>query len=172
MCETGTTPPKTILELYKLYIEMADRISQRREVANNYLFAINTILISLMALSLSFFIKANDTGLDLTLYAILAVSIIGCINCRVWYILIKSYQSTNNAKFKVITSMEEIIGYKPYSTERKHLDEQIYIRFKNVESSMPLSFFVGYVIVMICVLFTLFFDIYLIGDRLEIMAKK
>ena len=37
----------TILELYKLHVEMADRVSQRRAVANNWFITINFSIFSL-----------------------------------------------------------------------------------------------------------------------------
>lgn len=40
-----------LFEQYKLYIESAEKISDRRQSANNYFIAINTALISLLGLS-------------------------------------------------------------------------------------------------------------------------
>ena len=36
-----------ILEVYKVYLEMADRISERREKANSFFLVVNTALIAL-----------------------------------------------------------------------------------------------------------------------------
>ena len=38
-----------LLEQYKLYVEMADRISQRRQSANNYFLSVNILLFSIMS---------------------------------------------------------------------------------------------------------------------------
>lgn len=47
-----------LLEQYRLYIESTEKISDRRQNANNYFLAINTALVSFLALSSDF-----DVGL-------------------------------------------------------------------------------------------------------------
>ena len=45
--EYGEKYHEHLLEQYKLYVEMADRVSERRQTANNYLLTVNSILVSL-----------------------------------------------------------------------------------------------------------------------------
>ena len=37
-----------LLEQYKLYVEMADRISSRRQISNSFFLSINTAIVALM----------------------------------------------------------------------------------------------------------------------------
>lgn len=82
--------PPHYFDLYKLAVEMADRISSRRVVANSFFATVNTGLIALLG--------AND----LPWY----VSAAGVVLSLVWWALLKSYRDLNSAKFKVILAME------------------------------------------------------------------
>ncbi len=42
----GSKYKDDLFEQYKLYVEMADRVSERRSTANNFFLAANTLLIS------------------------------------------------------------------------------------------------------------------------------
>ena len=79
---------------------------------------------------------------------LVGVSIVGIVNCWVWYSLIMSYKAMNGAKFKVIHDMEEIIGYRPYFDEWEYLkrgeDKAVYNKFTVVEARVPIVFSVGY----------------------------
>ena len=150
---SGVVSKETMLELYKLCVEMADRVSQRRQSANNYFLTINTTLISLLIAFLVYSSFVKDMSHGFTVGVLVGVSVVGIANCYVWYSLIKSYKAMNGAKFKVIHDMEEIIGYRPYFDEWEHLsrgeDKKIYNKFTVVESYVPLVFLAGYFIAIL-----------------------
>ena len=150
---SGVVSKETMLELYKLCVEMADRVSQRRQSANNYFLTINTTLISLLIAFLVYSRFVKDMSHGFTVGVLVGVSVVGIANCYVWYSLIKSYKAMNGAKFKVIHDMEEIIGYRPYFDEWEHLsrgeDKKIYNKFTVVESYVPLVFLAGYFIAIL-----------------------
>ena len=156
MSETGTSSKETMLELYKLYVEMADRISQRRESANKYFLSINTALISLVIAYLVYSRLIKDISTGLMVGILVGVSLVGIANCWVWRSLIMSYNAMNRAKFKVIHAMEEIIGYRPYFDEWEYLkhgeDKEVYNKFTIVESYVPRVFSVGYAVVIVLLL--------------------
>ncbi len=52
--EYGINHRQHYIEQYKLYVETADRVSQRRTSANNYLLTVNTFLATLYGLASSF----------------------------------------------------------------------------------------------------------------------
>src|SRR3954467_4119797 len=79
------------LDLYKLAVEMADRMSARRGVANSFFLTVNTGLTALLG------------GSDLRWYVALA----GIVLCVTWWALLRSYRSLNAAKFDVILAMEK-----------------------------------------------------------------
>jgi len=88
--ENSEELPPHYFDLYKLAVEMADRISARRVVANSFFATVNAGLIALLG--------AND----MPWY----VSVAGVVLSVVWWALLKSYRDLNSAKFKVILAME------------------------------------------------------------------
>jgi hypothetical protein len=81
------------LELYKLAVEMADRVSARRATANAFFLTINTALLAFIG-----------TG---SLEVRWLVALAGMALSGSWWILLKSYRDLNSAKFGVILEMEE-----------------------------------------------------------------
>lgn len=97
----GTELPSGYLELYKLAVEMADRISARRGVANTYFLTINTGLAALLGAA------------NLRWY----VAVAGIVLCVAWWALLKSYRELNAAKFKVIVELERRLPVQVYEAE-------------------------------------------------------
>src|SRR5689334_1579524 len=86
-----------LLEQYKLYVDMADRISQRRTTANSYFLSINSAILGFVGYLVS---KATDEYVWL-----LAVS--GFTLTLLWYAGIISYRNINTAKWNVIHEIEK-----------------------------------------------------------------
>jgi hypothetical protein len=93
------------LELYKLAVEMADRISARRAIANTFFLTVNTGLAALLG------------GRDLRWYAAAG----GIVFALAWWWLLQSYRRLNSAKFEVITAIEPRLPIQIYSDEWRHL---------------------------------------------------
>ena len=96
--------PEHRLELYKLAVEMADRVSARRAVANGFFLTINTGLVALVG------------GKDLRWY----VAAAGMVFSATWWLLLKSYRKLNAAKFAVITAMEVDFARQLFAEEYRH----------------------------------------------------
>ncbi len=145
MGNADTVDKTILLEQYKLYVEMADRISQRRQSANNYFLTINTFLLSFFA----FF----SNGISSISLLIFLISLAGITLCYVWYRLIKSYQGLNSGKFKVIHEMEKLLGYAPYDIEWEKLgrgeNKKLYLPFTNIEPYIPGVFGVLYIVAIL-----------------------
>ncbi|QBK30770.1 hypothetical protein E0E05_09300 [Roseitalea porphyridii] len=104
---------KSLLEIYKMLVEMADRVSQRRQSANSFYLTVNTAIIGGAA-----YLSQSDFGsLDTV-----AVSIAGLAVCFLWRRAVTSYKSLNDAKFEVITALEARLPASPYADEWKILD--------------------------------------------------
>lgn len=101
------------LEQYKLMVEMADRVSQRRQAANSFYLSINTILVGG---------SAYFGGGTPPLKAALLVSLAGVLVCRYWSRSILSYKTLNTAKFGVINDMELNLVERPFTEEWVRLD--------------------------------------------------
>ena len=91
---------KAILEQYKLYVEMADRISARRSLTNTFFLSLNTAIFTSIA--------ALWTGKPATLPWYLIFPLLALvIQCLAWFFLIRSYRQLNSAKYTVIGVLEE-----------------------------------------------------------------
>jgi hypothetical protein len=97
------------LELYKLAVEMADRVSARRATANAFLLTVNTALLA--------FVSSGSLNM-LWLVALAGIALSGT-----WWILLKSYRDLNAAKFGVILEMEKDLEAKVYGNEWRVLKE-------------------------------------------------
>lgn len=93
------------LELYRLAVEMADRISARRALANTFFLTVNTGLAALLG------------GGDLRWY----VAAAGLVFAFAWWWVLQSYRKLNSAKFAVIHDVEERLPYKLFTEEWEHL---------------------------------------------------
>lgn len=101
------------LELYKLMVEMADRVSQRRQVANSFYLSINTLLVGGSA-----YLGATTASTRTTLL----VSLAGVMVCIYWIRAIESYKTLNTAKFSIINEIEDGLVIKPFTDEWAKLD--------------------------------------------------
>jgi hypothetical protein len=95
----------TQFELYKLAVEMADRISARRGVANSFFLTVNTGIVTLVASN------------DFRWY----VPVAGLVFAATWWALLRSYRELNRAKFAVILAMEQSLPARIYADEWDHL---------------------------------------------------
>lgn len=136
--EYGPNYKAHLLEQYKLYVEMADRISSRRQSANSFFLSVNTAIIALIS-----YINWESTN-DSSFYWL--VSLAGMALCFMWYRLVRSYKDLNAAKFKVIHEMEAKLPVAPYDSEwekvGKGKNSKLYIPFTYIEIYIPWVFFV------------------------------
>src|SRR5690348_11243200 len=108
-----TDPDKSAkLDIYKLLVEMADRVSQRRQAANSFYLTINTAIIGSSAY-LSAFHPAWG-GVCLMALAGFCVSLL-------WIRNIQSYKELNEGKFHVITQLEMHLPVQPFKDEWEFL---------------------------------------------------
>lgn len=117
--------PSQRLELYKLAVEMADRVSGRRTSANNFFLALHAAFASIvtffglqttLAGSGSGQASANQSGM-------IAIAAIGLLLCGAWFLGLRSYRDLNTAKFKVINAIEAELPLRVFSEEWRYLKE-------------------------------------------------
>ena len=142
----GTSHQDHLLEQYKLYVQMADKISERRQGANAYFLTINTALVSLLALAWPTEIKPF---MGTVWHALAACA--GMILCYSWYRLVRSYRDLNSGKFRVIHEIENYLPLRPYAAEWISLgrgdNPNLYLPFTHIEILVPWVFFVMYLVV-------------------------
>ena len=97
------------MEIYKLTVEMADRVSARRAVANAFFLTINTTLVAVIGLR-------NETTGSALLPVSVCVAGIAVATC--WWFLLRNYRHLSEAKFTVINKIEaDHLPVKPFLDE-------------------------------------------------------
>lgn len=126
-------------ELYKLYVEMADKISERRQSANSFFLTINTVIVGLAS-----YLQLGQTEEAGHLFYLI-ISIAGMIICYAWYRLALSYKQLNSGKFRVVHLIEQNLPLSLYDAEWEILgrgkDHKKYLPFTRVEIFVPWVFF-------------------------------
>ena len=141
-----------ILEQYKLYVEMADRISQRRNLANVFFLSLHTLSLSAIGFM---FEKISLVNPKWVISFPLAGVILLCI---IWLWLLTSYRKLNTAKYKVIGHLEKKLPSSPYwSAEWNELGEgkdiKKYLPLTALEIFVPIIFAIIYLMLAVYILF-------------------
>ena len=141
--EYGPNYQMHLLEEYKLYVEMADRVSQRRALANSFFLALHTALFGL-----SVGLSGLSSGQIENQAAGLVASLFGFPFTYVWYRVLKSYRQLNSAKYKVVHELEAKLPVAPYDNEWEKAgrgkDPNLYVPLTVVEGWVPQVFAIGY----------------------------
>lgn len=137
---------KHLFEQYKLYVEMADRISARRMLANSFYVSVHTALIT------AFTVMPKDNVLQPTRLGItpfIAVILL----CFVWWRTVHSYCQLNSGKFRVVHALEQMLPVAPYDEEWVALgagkNRRKYLPLTHVENCVPVCFGLMYVLLAI-----------------------
>jgi hypothetical protein len=138
----GNDFEKHILEQYKLYVEMADRISARRMLANSFFVSVHVALVTAFTVMLKEKILIPSF---VNLLPFLSVVFL----CYMWWKIIKSYRQLNSGKFKVIHAIEQILPIAPYDAEWHILgngkEQSKYFPLTHIENYIPVCFAILYI---------------------------
>lgn len=149
----GDDYQRHLLEQYKLYIAGIEKISDRRQSANNYFITINTAILAVLLLSLRIGLPEGSSYVPV----FLALPIAGIAICVIFYYLIRSYRQMNTGKFIVVHAIEQQLPMAPYDYEWKILkegkDRRVYFPFSRVEQGIPFVFGVLYLFLFLFQLF-------------------
>ncbi len=136
-----------LLEQYKIYIDSAEKISDRRQKNNEFFLGLNTALVAL----LGFVLAKLDAGQ--ICYIFLLASAAGMVICYYWYRIILSYKGLNGGKFDVIHLIEKRLPLALYDTEWEILgrgkDKKKYQPFTHIEFKIPWVFIVIYAVLFV-----------------------
>lgn len=145
----------TYLELYKLTVEMADRVSARRGTANSFFFTLNAALVAVIGFVRSTkqvtaspaAVHAGRAVEHVDKFGLIYVAVAGLVLAAAWWILLKSYRDLNRAKFAVINKMEKMLPAEPFNDEWNELKadpvkkwRRRYAEFNTVERVVPVVF--------------------------------
>lgn len=139
----GQEYDKHLFEQYKLYVEMADRVSSRRMLSNSFFVGVHTALIAAFAVLL------KERLLTPTLIGTVPFESL-LLLCFLWWRIVASYRRLNSGKFKVIQEIEQLLPLAPYDAEWEVLgggkDPKRYRPITQVENWVPLCFGVLYIL--------------------------
>lgn len=141
---------KLVLEQYKTYVEMADRISARRVDTNKLYISLISALLALVP-----FLLNQDIIRTFQMFALLLLSVVGISLCFIWIININSYKQLNSIKYKVIHEMEKKMPFPCYTREWELEKTQKYRRLWKIEQKIPLFLMLPYLILFVFVLVVL-----------------
>lgn len=136
--EYGENYQAHLLEQYKLYVEMADRVSQRRDQSNRFYVTLVSALVALLVVLAR--VGAGPSG-TVWAAALLIVGLFGIALSGIWILNIRSYRTLNSAKFEVISSMEPQLPWAGYADEWELLRPRDarpkYLQLSRVEQLVP-----------------------------------
>jgi len=133
------------LEQYKLYLNIFNSTSERRNKSNEFFLGLNTAIIGVLGYLETKNLMNN--GSVIFLFA----PFVGIAICYCWYQIIISYKKLHRAKFNVIHTMEEKLPLSLFKTEwellGRGLDDKKYKKISSIEKNIPIIFIVLYAVI-------------------------
>jgi hypothetical protein len=132
-----------LLEQYRLYVEMADNISQRRHQTNAFFLTVNLALVTALST-----LATGDGSAAIGSGGIVIVAIAGIGFSYFWRRLVRSYRQLNTGKFEVVHELEARLPARLYDAEWTALgrgeEPEKYTPLTHTEEDVPLVFAVLY----------------------------
>jgi hypothetical protein len=141
-----------VMEQWKLYVEMADRVSSRRGLTNTFFLTLNTAIFTVIGV-----VGRMDSDISSWLLLLPLAIVLG--ECAAWWWLVRSYRQLNAAKFKVVGALEERLPASPYWRAEwvalgEGKDLRKYLPLTHLEQWIPVLFGLVYVIGFVAVVAT------------------
>lgn len=139
--------------IFKMYLETAEKTSDRRLAANTWLLSVNSLVCGMYG-----YLKADALSLTNTNEKtswLLIIPAVGLIISVSWLRIIAAYRKLNSAKFRVLQEYESEIGTNLFRKEQDFYKSDKRNAFSKVESGIPLAFIVLYGLVMLTSAFSL-----------------
>ena len=134
-----------MLEIYKLYVLSAEKISDRRLISNSFFLTLNTAIFGGLAYAVG---RSN-------LMLAVVFSGAGALLCVVWNRSIRSYNDLNSAKYKVVHELESRLPVAAWDREWDLLsrgkEPGVHLPLTKLELIVPWIFFWSYVGAMLLV---------------------
>ena len=121
-------------EQYKIFVDSAEKNSEKRIYQNNIHLTFSLALFSFISIT-----KLNKL-------AFFILCILGTIISIIWYFTIDNYSKRNKVKFDIINEYEKENNLNWFSEEQKRISILTNLSF--LEKLLPIAFIVIYLIVM------------------------
>lgn len=148
-------------EIYQMAVEMADRVSSRRMVANGFFLSVHTALVTVVGFTYEKVATDQKSVL-------IIIAMMGFLLAWTWFFAIRSYRRLNRAKFNVINKLEKDLATQYFTNEWAELTKTTeddlelksfrdrWLKFKdryttltNIESVVPIVFVIIYVVILV-----------------------
>jgi hypothetical protein len=151
-CEYGDGYRDHLLEQYKLYVQMTENNSERRQSANNFFLTVNTALLAFLGIVVTPVIGNGNLG-DITSRPLpwaVAVSATGVVLCVSWYMTVSSFKHLDKSKYQIIHCLESKLPSAPYAAEWRIVGDEgkrseRYHPFTKLDFNIPWMFGALYV---------------------------
>jgi hypothetical protein len=144
--EYGNQYKQHLIEQYKLYVDMADRISQRRISTNTFYITVTSLILTVYGITKSLSFIAN-----------ICVLIAGILLSISWHEVINSYKQINSVKWHLVHDIEEQLPICPYKYEwlkaGEGKDKKIYSPTSHLEKKLPIIFGLIFLVLLISNIF-------------------
>lgn len=144
-----------LLEQYKIYVEMTDRVSARRLQTGSFYISLLSGLLAIISITGNKELFSGSQKIVL-----FSISLLGITLCFIWNANINSYKQLNSLKFKVIHEMEQLLPFACYDREWQFLNDsksgKKYFRLTVVEQYVPLVIAIPYILLLIYSIIQLF----------------
>jgi hypothetical protein len=131
----------TNLELFKLYLETAEKVSDRRADANTWMLSVNSAIVALYGYLSQDGASVGDFEKSVWLWAIPATGILVCL---AWAALLSSYSKLNEAKFAVLQEIEASLPLALFTREQAVYEAMGRRPFSGIEKKIPFALVVLY----------------------------
>lgn len=140
-----------ILEQYKLYVEMADRVSARRALANTFFLTLNTAALTAIGVFW-------EDGLFESRWLAVFPLVVLVTQCLAWLWIVRCYRQLNRGKWAVIGALEKRLPASPWWRGEwvalgRGQDPARYWPLTQVERVVPLLFAASYLLGFAVVIF-------------------
>ena len=132
-----------LLEQYKLFVESAQKVTDRRITTGNYLLTVNSFLLTVFGV-------ASSQHLGGFWLAIIPVA--GLLVSFTWYSLVVFYRNLGARKYKVIHELESFLPVAPFRCEwlSTHYEEaKRRAGVTHLERVIPLTFAAIYLVLLL-----------------------
>ena len=151
-----------LLEEYKLYVTLTDKLMDRRERTHRFYISVHSILIAV----LSMFAGGTASKVPGLLIGtppqkgmLVLGSFLGAVLCGLWWLNVWAYRRLSQARYQVIQDLERLLPYQCFQREWEILGKgknfKRYPSLTRIESLIPLVLLTIYFVVLVWALVVL-----------------
>ena len=143
--------PSQLFVQYRVFVQSAENVSQRRDNANQFYLALNALILSIS--SYVSIVQQNNL-----FYVVVPLAAI-LINLH-WHNIIISFKNLNTGKFQVIHELEALLPANLYKYEWQIIGKGETEKYKpvtHIEKSIPLIFIGLYIVLLVLLIYANWF---------------